>query len=372
MGDEVREQTFTEEELEEILRKHMLWLDSDGNVGTRADLRDATLINVSLQGANLVRADLAGVDLRSSYLQKADLQAADLSRANLREANLQSANLRGANLREADLRDAKLHFVMFYRSDLQATILANAVLGHTTLSNVDLSDTVGLDQVQHSFPSTVGMDTLTRSRGRIPDVFLKGCGLSDVDIACAKLHDPDLTQDQITDIGYRIIELRGRDPIQISPVFISYQHNDRDFVVALHDRLDGQGIRVWRDEHKLTAGPMEKQLERGMRLHPTVILVLSQHSVESDWVEWEATKARELEKKLGKPVLCPVALDDAWHKCDWPGPLRNQIKKYFVLPFDDWGDSTAFDRQFEKLVDGIGIFYRRPSADGEPTENRTQ
>ena len=107
----------------------------------------------------------------------------------------------------------------------------------------------------------------------------------------------------------------------------------------------------------MTAGRVEKQIDRAMRLNPTVILVLSEHSVESDWVEWEAKKARALEKELDRDVLCPVALDESWKTCTWPGPLRQQIEDYHVLDFSDWQQDDVFDRQFEKLVDGLGLHY---------------
>ncbi len=120
----------------------------------------------------------------------------------------------------------------------------------------------------------------------------------------------------------------------------------------------------------MKAGRIEKQIDRAMRLNPTVLLVLSVHSVESDWVEWEASKARELERQYRnevKPrdILCPVALDDAWKSCDWPGPLRRQIEKYFILDFSAWREQETFDRQFERLIEGLGLFYPGETSEGD-------
>jgi hypothetical protein len=47
----------------------------------------------------------------------------------------------------------------------------------------DLSTVKGLDEVHHLEPSTVGIDTLYKSRGRIPEAFLRGCGVPDEFIA---------------------------------------------------------------------------------------------------------------------------------------------------------------------------------------------
>ena len=59
--------------LDEVLKNHALWLDSDGNVGGRADLRGS-----NLQGADLHGAALRGADLRGAYLCGSNLRGADL------------------------------------------------------------------------------------------------------------------------------------------------------------------------------------------------------------------------------------------------------------------------------------------------------
>ena len=81
---------MTNEEIKEIIEKHLHWLkeDCEGWENMKANLRGANLREANLCGANLCGADLRG--------------------ANLREANLCGANLRGANLREANLCGANL------------------------------------------------------------------------------------------------------------------------------------------------------------------------------------------------------------------------------------------------------------------------
>ena len=108
---------ITRDELNEILRKHDLWLKGDFN-GARANLNGANLYGANLYGANLYGADLNGADLNGANLYganliradliRADLIRADLNGANLRGANLRGANLNGANLRGANLRGANL------------------------------------------------------------------------------------------------------------------------------------------------------------------------------------------------------------------------------------------------------------------------
>ena len=68
-------------ELQEILKNHILWLKENG--GERADLTD-----IDLRHADLCGADLCGADLRNADLQYANLYSADLRNADLRNADL--------------------------------------------------------------------------------------------------------------------------------------------------------------------------------------------------------------------------------------------------------------------------------------------
>ena len=94
---------MTPNQLKEILARHQLWLDSDGEEGRRA-----TLYRANLREANLREVNLTAAMLDEANLTGADLRGANLYGAYLFDANLYGANLRGANLRDADLRGADL------------------------------------------------------------------------------------------------------------------------------------------------------------------------------------------------------------------------------------------------------------------------
>jgi uncharacterized protein YjbI with pentapeptide repeats len=269
------------------------------------DLRGAKLDFAHLKGINLKKAFLIGTTLQAAHLSRANLSEADLSLANISRADLSGTNFRKANLDRADLR----------RANLWNANLKKSLLSFTDMADIDLSETKGLDEVEHYGPSNLATSTFQCSKGKIPEKFLKKCGLSDWEVESVKLYQPELSTQDIDTILYRVHDLRVGQALQINPLFISYTHKDGMFVDAMEKYLDEKGIRFWRDIHDATAGPLEKIVDRAMRLNPTVFLVLSKDSVCSDWVEHEAESARELEKELGRHVLCPVALDDAWKDC---------------------------------------------------------
>jgi len=52
-------------------------------------------------------------------------------------------------------------------------------------------------------------------------------------------------------------------------------------------------------------------IDEAIRLRDKVLLILSEHSIKSDWVEDEVSKGFAEERKREQIVLFPVRLDDA-------------------------------------------------------------
>jgi uncharacterized protein YjbI with pentapeptide repeats len=265
-----------------------------------ADLSGAILERACLAQARLNLANLSGADLIEANLSEARLYGSDLSRADLSDARLYGAQLNGARLTEAELLRAN-----FTRADLAMADLAEATTLHTTFGDVDLSDVRGLQTINQLGPSSIGEDTLRRSKGRIPATFLKGAGLPDWQIEASRLYDPTLTAREVERIQYRVFDLRTNAPFFLGGVFFSYSHADSDVVERLETRLDESGARTWRDAHDMVAGPMERQVFDAIRVNDAVVIVLSETSVRSDWVEHELELGRNREREENRDVLCP-------------------------------------------------------------------
>jgi uncharacterized protein YjbI with pentapeptide repeats len=343
---------------------------------TGANLSHANLSDTDLSGAELWCANFAGADLRRANLAGADLSdqdpvgnwhgglypAAELADADLREADLSRANLgnvslAGARLARAKLCHAILHRTVLAGADLTGADLVEAMLAGTIFGDSDLTDVKGLAEVHHRAPSVLSTSTLAKSKGRIPKAFLRGCGLADWEIENAKLYNTDLSPVELADIQAEVFRLYAANPIQISSIFISYSSMDAPFIEAIEQQFDIQGIRYWRDVHDMKAGRIDRQVERAISLNPTVLIVLSENSVDSPWVEWEVGQAQKQERKLKRDVLCPVALDVSWKACSWSGPLRSQLEKYHILDFSAWRQAQVFQYQCQKLVDGLQLYY---------------
>jgi uncharacterized protein YjbI with pentapeptide repeats len=328
-----------------------------------ADFTDANLTKANLMKANLIEAklrtafgnDVSSVDVGTIW--ESDVHA-DLSEANFEEADLTLADLGDAVVMRARFSGANLGWANLHNAYLRGSEFRGAQLHVTVFGNSDLSEVIGLEDVHHVGPSQISTDTFASSRGKIPEAFLRGCGLSDWEIEAVKLYDPDLTNEERNRVLYKIYDLQASQAIQISPLFISYSHVDSRFVGKLGNYFTAKGIRYWQDIHEMKAGRIEKQIDRAIRQNPTVLLVLSEHSLRSDWVEHEVRTARELGRGMGRDMLCPVALDDSWKNSPWPKRIMEQIMEYNILDFSEWEDDRKFDDMFRKLIDGLELFYK--------------
>jgi hypothetical protein len=239
------------------------------------DLYGADLRGADLSEANLRRANLSGADLRGATLRGATLRGATLRGATLTLANLHAADLTGADLSGTDLTMANLTVANLSGADFD-----KAVSGWTVFGDVDLSETKNLETVAHRFPSTVGVDTLFKSKGKISDAFLRGCGVPEV-----------LIEYLPTLIG-------AMQPIQFYSCFISYSGKDDAFARRLHSRLEAEKLRVWFAPKDMRSGKKSKdQIDEAIQMYDRLLLVLSKESMKSNWVRHEIKRARQKERQ---------------------------------------------------------------------------
>lgn len=145
----------------------------------RPDISGTNFSNINLSGTNFRIAYLQDITLKNTDLHDADLIGANLSGADLSNASLSGVRLIGADLSSANLTEADLSFAEFSGTDLSYANLSSTTTIWTIFANVDLRTVIGLDTIQHKGPSTIGIDTIMRSEGAIPERFLREAGVTD-------------------------------------------------------------------------------------------------------------------------------------------------------------------------------------------------
>lgn len=271
-----------------------------------------------------VRLDLTAVDLNNSSLSGANLSGAGLFCAALPNADLTYADLSMADLVGADLRATYLCGAKLYRTNF----------GRTAFGHTDLTDAEGLETCRHITPSYLDHSTIQISGG-LPEIFIRGCGWSDVLIAT--------------------IPALLNDPIQFYSCFISYSTRDEEFAKRLHADLQDSGVRCWFAPEDLKIDDrVLSTIDEAIRLRDKLVLILSKSSIESDWVEHEANKALEEEERRGTPVLFPIRIDGAVMKTEfgWAKRIREAHRPTgrHIGDFSHWKDPDSYKTAFDRLM----------------------
>jgi len=299
---------------------------------TQADLRQVIFSGADMSGVNLNGADLRGVDLRGVGFTKAELNGADLSGADLSSAFLVATHFRVAFLRGVSLRNAHLQSAEFFQTGLDGADFTDATMGYTTLVDVNLGIANGLATVKHDGPSSIGVDTLYLSGGKIPEVFLRGAGVPEAFIA------------QIKSL------VAAMSPIEFYSCFISYSSKDQEFATRLYADLRNEGVRCWFAPEDLKIGDkLRSAFDEAIRVYDKLMVLLSEHSVSSPWVEKEVETAFERERREKRTVLFPIRLDDAVMETDqaWAADIR---RTRHIGDFRDWKNHDSYKKAFERLL----------------------
>jgi uncharacterized protein YjbI with pentapeptide repeats len=287
------------------------------------------LHGLSWPGCHLNLYDLTFADLRDATLYAGEFSHSFFEGANLQDANLNStyffhAELKGANLARTDLSAANLVRADLTNSDLSEAKLVETVFGGTCLSN-----TQGLETCKFLGPCTLDLRTIAQS-WPLPLAFLRGCGLPETFIEFL----PSFLQ----------------DPIQFYSCFISYSTKDHEFAERLYADLQTKGLRCWFAPEDLKIGDRFRQrINESIRLHDKLLLILSEESIASSWVEEEVEAALEREKKENRLVLCPITIDGTVWDSDraWAASLR-RIRH--IGDFRNWKNYDAYTKSFGRLL----------------------
>ena len=123
-----------------------------------------------------------------------------------------------------------------------------------------------------------------------------------------------------------------------------------DVFDRLYADLRSQDVRCWLATEDLKIGDrFRSEINEAIRLHDKLLVVLSEHSVASDWVEEEVEAAFEREQRDGKQVLFPIRIDDAVMETDatWAVSIRRRRQ---IGDFINWKDHDSYQVAFERVV----------------------
>ncbi|GHO98860.1 hypothetical protein KSF_089080 [Reticulibacter mediterranei] len=138
--------------------------------------------------------------------------------------------------------------------------------------------------------------------------------------------------------------------IEYYTCFISYSSQDQAFAERLYADLQNKGVRCWfAPEDMKTGDVIRDQIDQSIRLYDKLLLVLSEHSVQSNWVRFEVEAALDKEREGKPPVLFPVRLDDAvlTSSTSWAAHIQ---RSRHITDFSMWKQHDDYQRALTRLL----------------------
>ena len=99
-----------------------------------------------------------------------------------------------------------------------------------------------------------------------------------------------------------------------------------------------------------TAGPWDKdRTDESIRVHDKLLLILSETSLNSQWIEQEVETALEKEREQNRTVLFPIRIDGAVMgiKGGWPFLIRNTRN---IGDFSNRKDHDTYQKALGRLL----------------------
>jgi hypothetical protein len=102
---------------------------------------------------------------------------------------------------------------------------------------------------------------------------------------------------------------------------------------------------------------LHEEIFSAIHLHEKLLLVLSEHSMKSEWVMTEVRRARKIEREQNCRKLFPIRLVDfeaiqKWEcfDADSGKDLAIEVREYYIPDFSNWNDHDSFEKAFAKLL----------------------
>ena len=98
-----------------------------------------------------------------------------------------------------------------------------------------------------------------------------------------------------------------------------------------------------------TGARLRYAIDQAIAIQDQLLLILSEYSVKSPWVEQEVETALEKERQENRTVLLPIRIDQAVLDAQygWAAHLR---RTRHIGDFSDWDNPARYDEALQRLL----------------------
>jgi hypothetical protein len=240
----------------------------------------------------------------------------------------------------------------FWSVDLTGTDMTGSSFGYSIFQDCDMSDIIGLDQVRHDCPSTIGLDSVFQSHGKIPESFLLEAGL------------PAAALD--------FLKPASSDSTSLREVYIACIDQDQEIAKTLRDDLRAKGVRCWVFSQLVRGSALvdrhsasdQEEIERWIRDYDKMIILGSVASLEVETLLNDITAAKQMQLTTEKWCMFLGAIDEALIE-KRARFSRTLTAEHVVFDFTaQQSDRAAYLKEVERLA--VALKQDQPASDGIP------
>jgi hypothetical protein len=96
------------------------------------------------------------------------------------------------------------------------------------------------------------------------------------------------------------------------------------------------------------------RIDESIYMQNKLMLILSKHSIASQWIEQEVETALQKEREQGCDVLFPIRLDDTVMtvRTGWPALIK---KTRHIGNFSTWEQTDEFQKSYKRLLNDLRV-----------------
>ncbi|MCI0561168.1 MAG: toll/interleukin-1 receptor domain-containing protein [Nitrososphaera sp.] len=259
--------------------------------------------------------------------------------------------------------------------------IADSWFGMTVINEVNLAF-ANVTGIEHRFPSIVDDQTIVQTATALsvlrivienPEKMATLSALPGLNpeavkavatytySSAAALRDFFLRSGRSKDDLLVLEKLLPEPPKEFESVFISYSTKDEDFARRLDAYLCAYQVDVWFAPNNMRGGQkIRDQLERAIGERDKIILVLSEASLESNWVAVEISKAVKREMQQKRQILYPIRITDFARLQEWDlfdsdsgVDVAKRVREYFIPDFSRWDSAAGMTEEVHRLIEDL-------------------
>jgi uncharacterized protein YjbI with pentapeptide repeats len=376
---------MNQSKLDTLLNNHKLWL-SDESKGSQLILIGEDLSNLSFTNQKLGQSKINECNLQNTNFTKSTLVCVDFSHSDFNGATFYDVVIENSNFANGKLTNLKLirstiYFSQFQNCDFSNNYILQPIINSSDFNNSNFNNSkiLGANFFSCHFVLTKFcnsaiqginfhkciFDSSDFDNSDLMRLIFNGCviknvkGIDSIKIYGENFIDIDTIINSYNFNNFHFFEQMGvqKEVIRLLSglpqfgssyysCFISYCNQDKKFVKKLRDDLFNNGVKVWYMAEDIKIGDkIRDKIYSEISNHDKLLVVLSNNSIGSSWVEEEVYKALSEEDVKNNIILFPIMLDDILSLSKpWIEKIKNSR---YIANFVEW------DKEPEKYISSL-------------------